>query len=330
MKRESFDEERREIVMTGKRKYFIDMDIGDDIDDAIALYSAMKRRFDIVGITTVFRNTSDRARQTKKLLLKYGNGYEAVPVYAGYGVPMGEMMQEYPHIPHYTPDLEEERYRPDGTDPEAAVDFLLDCCRRYGKALTVIAIGPFTNIARAIEKDADALNAAGGVCIMGGAYFKQYADWNVMCDVAAADIMFRNLQNLSCIGADVTHRMLAEQALYDDLLFYTGTEPGHRYLTQLCGLWRKDRPKANLILHDPLVIYYADDPAICTMRPASVVVLTDGYARGMTLNVDAYGKKRLNPAPYADFVDTRKIPVAADADRETFNERILRDVCETE
>lgn len=316
--------------MTGKRKIFIDMDIGDDIDDAIALYSAMKRQFDIVGISTVFRNTVDRARQTKKMLLAYGNGYENVPVYAGYGVPMGETAAEYPHIPHYTPDLEEERYRPDGTEPEAAVDFLLDCCRRYGKELTVIAIGPFTNIARAIEKDADALNAAGGVAIMGGAYFKQYADWNVMCDVAAADILFRRLRNLVCIGADVTHTMLAEDSLYDDLLCYTGSEPGHRYLTQLCGLWRKDRPKARLLLHDPLVIYYADDPEICTMRPASVVVMTDGYARGMTLNVDAYGKKRLNPAPYADFDGTRKVLVAADADREAFNERILRDMRETE
>lgn len=316
--------------MTGKRKIFIDMDIGDDIDDAIALYSAMKRQFDIVGISTVFRNTVDRARQTKKMLLAYGNGYENVPVYAGYGVPMGETAEEYPHIPHYTPDLEEERYRPDGTEPEAAVDFLLDCCRRYGKELTVIAIGPFTNIARAIEKDADALNAAGGVAIMGGAYFKQYADWNVMCDVAAVDILFRRLRNLSCIGADVTHTMLAEDSLYDDLLCYTGSEPGHRYLTQLCGLWRKDRPKARLLLHDPLVIYYADDPEICTMRPASVVVMTDGYARGMTLNVDAYGKKRLNPAPYADFDGTRKVLVAADADRQKFNERILRDMRETE
>ena len=314
--------------MADKRKIFIDMDIGDDIDDAIALYAAMKRQFDIAGITTVFRNTKERARQAKKLLFEYGKGYENVPVYAGHGIPMGEEPQEYPHIPHYTPDLEKERYAPNGTDPDAAVDFLIDCCRRYGKELTVLAIGPFTNIARAIQKDPEALNLAGQVVIMGGAFFKQYADWNVMCDVTAADILFRGLRNLCCIGADVTHQMLGEEALYNNLLHYTGNEPGHQYLTELCRLWREDRPKSKLLLHDPLVVYYAEDPTLCEMKPASVVVMTDGYARGMTLNVDAYGKKRMNAAAYANFDDTHKVLVAAAANRTEFNARIYRDIAE--
>lgn len=312
--------------MTGKQKILIDTDIGDDIDDAIALYVAMRRQFEIVGITTVFRNTVDRARQVKKLLREYGNGYESVPVYAGCGVPMGTEPQEYPHIPHYTPDLAEDVYTPDGADADAAVDFILDSCRRYGKELTVIAIGPFTNIARAIQKDKDALNLAGRVVIMGGAFYKQYADWNVISDVTAADIMFRNLHNLACIGADVTHLLVAEQALYDDLLTYAGKERGHVYLTELFQLWRKDRPRAQLLLHDPLVMYYADDPGICDMRSASVVVLTDGYARGMTLNVDAYGKKRFNPEAYTDFDGTQKTLVAAAVKRDVFNARIFADI----
>jgi purine nucleosidase/pyrimidine-specific ribonucleoside hydrolase len=51
--------------MEKKMKVIIDMDIGDDIDDAIALYAAMRQEFDIIGITTVFRNTMDRARKKK-------------------------------------------------------------------------------------------------------------------------------------------------------------------------------------------------------------------------------------------------------------------------
>jgi purine nucleosidase/pyrimidine-specific ribonucleoside hydrolase len=53
--------------MSNKAKIIIDMDIGDDIDDAIALYAAMRQKFEIVGITTVFQNTQDRARQAKKI-----------------------------------------------------------------------------------------------------------------------------------------------------------------------------------------------------------------------------------------------------------------------
>ena len=76
------------------------------------------------------------------------------------------------------------------------MDFIIDCCHRYGKDLTVVALGPCCNISKVIEKDPDALSSAAKVVIMGGAYFKQYADWNVMCDVAAADIMFRKVTHL--------------------------------------------------------------------------------------------------------------------------------------
>lgn len=313
--------------MCHKMKVVIDMDIGDDIDDALALYAAMRQGFDIIGVTTVYRNTVDRARQAKKLLTDYGNGYENVPVYAGYGTPIGTEKQDFPHIPHYTPILEEALYAPNGATPEDAVDFLIDACHTYGKELTVIAIGPFTNLAKVIEKDADALNSAARVVIMGGAFYKQYADWNVMCDATAADRLFRSLNNLECIGADVTHLTVGEDALYENLLQYQGNEPGHLYLTEICRLWRIDRPKAKLLLHDPLVIYYVAQQDLCTMKDASVIVFTEGYAKGMTFNVDAYGKRKRNPEAYADFDETHKTRVAFAVDRDTFNARILKDFC---
>lgn len=311
--------------MTKKAKIIIDTDIGDDIDDAIALYAAMRQGFDIIGITTVYQNTVERARQVKKLCKEYGNGYEQVPVYAGHGIPIDENRLYRDHIIHYTPELEHESYTPDGICPDDAVNFIIDACYKYGEDLTVLAIGAFTNIAKVIEKDANALNLISKVVIMGGAYYKQYADYNVMCDVTAADMMFRNLHNLECIGADVTHQMIGEPALHDNLLNYNGTEKGHIYLTEICRLWRADRPKVQLLLHDPLVVYYVADPRICQMNDASVVVLTDGYGRGMTLNVDAYGKKAFNSAAYDGFDEKHRFLVAAAVDRDTFNARILSD-----
>lgn len=152
----------------------------------------MREDFEIIGVTTVFRSTIQRARMTKKLLRLYGCGYEKTPVFAGYGTPFMEKPQEYGCVPHYIPDAE--IYQPDSVRPEDAMDFIIQSCRRYGKELTVAAIEPFTNMARVIEKDPEALNLCKNVCIMGGAFFKQYADWNVMCDVEAADRMFRNLE----------------------------------------------------------------------------------------------------------------------------------------
>ena len=311
--------------MSDKIKVIIDMDIGDDIDDAIALYAAMRQKIDIVGITTVFGNTVERARQAKKMLMEYGCGYENVPVYAGHGVPIGTEKRALTHIPHYTSELDKDMYAPNGEKPDDAVNFIINACYKYGKNLAVIAIGAFTNIAKAIEKDPNALNSVAKVVIMGGAYYKQYADWNVICDVAAADIMFKNLNNLECVGADVTHLMVGESRLYDNLLNYKGKEKGHIYLTQLCELWKKDRPKAKLLLHDPLVIYYFTDNSILTMKEASIAVINEGYARGMTLNVEAYGKKKFNQQAYAEFNDTRKSWVASNVDINTFNSRIWDD-----
>lgn len=285
--------------MANPRKILLDTDLGDDIDDVIALFAAMRQGFDLVGVTTVFQNTADRAKMAKKLLQLYGQGYENTPVFAGYGVPIAAAPRAYGHVIHYTPDVE--AYPPDSLHPEDTVDFIIQACRTYGKELTIAAIGPFTNLARVIEKDPEALTLCGSVCIMGGAFFKQYADWNVMCDVEAAAVLFRTLDNLECIGADVTHLCEGDPALYQALFSAPKDQPARQYLAEMAALWRADRPSAKLLLHDPLVICYLADPSLCGMQPITAAVLTDGFARGMTLNVNAYGKKWMNESAYAGY-----------------------------
>lgn len=299
-----------------KQKLLIDMDIGDDIDDAFALFFAMKQGYEIVGITTVFRNTRERARLTKKLLSEFGRGYENVPVYAGHGVPLAvtEAPQSYPHLCQYTPDLDDPRYAPDSEDPDAAVEFIIDACEKYGKDLTVVAIGPFTNMARVIEKDKTALNKAKKVAIMGGAFYKQYADWNVMCDVEAAEIMFRCTDNLECMGADVTHKLDIGEENSQYLLHLQSDDPATAYACKLYNLWRPNAGR-RAMLHDPLVLLYAAEPEVCRMEDACVVTITEGVARGVTLNVDAYHKAAFNPA-CRDLDLTRKCKVAVDVRRE--------------
>lgn len=296
-------------------KLIMDMDIGDDIDDAIALYAAMQRGLNLIGITTVFRNTIARAGIVKKMMALYGQGYEQIPVYAGFGVPLAEEDKEYSPPPHYTPDAE--HYSPDSISPDDAVDFIIQSCHTYQKELTIIAIGPFTNLAKVIEKDSEALNLCDKVCIMGGAFFKQYADWNIMCDVEAADLMFRSLDNLECIGADVTHLCEGDASLYDALLSYEGTEPARCYLREMCKLWQVDRPGLKLLLHDPLVVYQLMDPKLCHMQEISVAVLKDGFARGLSLNVDAYAKKWMNQDAYTGF-PMKKCKVAQSVDVNKF------------
>ncbi len=303
--------------MKNRRKILIDTDIGDDIDDAFALYYAMHLGFDIVGVTTVFRNTAERARLVKKMLHAYGNGYERVPVFAGYDQYNDSADAEYPHLFEYSAELEKEEYRPNGTEPRDAVDFILDCCRRYGKELTIVAIGPFGNIAKAIEKDPQAMNSIDRVVVMGGAFFKQYTDWNVMCDVAAADAMFRSLKILECIGADVTHRLALTEEELDPILHSSNATEGVRCVREAYAKWKEAKSTAPFVVHDALVIHYLFDPDVCRMQDICVHLFTDGYAKGLTLNVDAYRHTFLNDA-YLDFDFDRKTKVAETVDRERF------------
>ena len=276
------------------KKILLDTDIGDEIDDAMALYFAMKLGVEIVGITTVFKNTEERARISKRLLKLFGNGYEKVPVFAGHGTPIVETAVEYPHTCHFHNGLLSDEYAPDG-DADEAVDFIIDSCERYGDELAVVAIGPFTNIARVIEKKPDALNKAGKVVIMGGAYYRQYADWNVMCDVEAADVMFNSLENLECVGADVTHQTVLEKEEHEAMLDCKN-DAAALEIAELIRLWSVVNPDRYPTLHDPLAVYYAVHPEVCEVEEQRVKVLTEGYARGLTLNIDAYNKSYMNPA----------------------------------
>lgn len=307
-------------AMEKPKKIIIDTDIGDDIDDALALLAAMNAGFDIIGITTVFENTVERARITKRLMKLYGNGYESVPVYAGHATPICAEKREYPHLCQYSPEIEDEDYAPDGQDPDGAVDFIIDCCYKYGKELSIVAIGPFTNIAKVIEKDKNALNMAGEVVIMGGAYFKQYSDWNVICDVEAAKIMFDSVNDIKCYGADVTH-MLKISADDDATIASSKKSRAVEYIAELYGKWKAMSGGIG-VLHDPLVILCLAERELCKYEKAPVAVIESGFGRGVTLNVSAYSKSAYNNA-YEGFDMTKCHTLAREVDREKVIKRFM-------
>ena len=293
-----------------EQKVLIDTDIGDEIDDALALYFAMRKKLEIVGITTVFRNTVQRAKLAKKLLALYGNGYENVPVYAGYS----SVNEQSDNIKQYTADVEE--FELDSVNPEKAVDFIIESCKKYKSGLTIIAIGPFSNLAKAIQKEPLAFEQV-KIVIMGGAYYSQYADWNVSCDTQSAKVVFDKAYNLICLGADVTHQLKISPQNRKKIVGYKdkGFNAVGRYLSKVYAQFNAE--DYEVYLHDPLAVYYAMDSGICEMENIRVEVITDGVAKGITLNLEEYNKEYLNPY-CKDFANKRKVKVAKRVKKQRF------------
>lgn len=308
-----------------KIKVIIDTDIGDDIDDtlAISLALSMPDLIEVIGITTVFNDTRLRAKNVYNLLSAYGK--TDIPVIAGYGKTEGGFQTPDPFLKEEIPYAFECDFTPNYCE-EAAVDFIIDACRKYGKNLVVIPLGPFTNISKVIKKAPDALNGILKVVIMGGAFYKQYADWNVFCDPDSAKVVFDNLTNLFALGADVTHKLPVDDKYLDALFNYNGANEGVKLVAKTVKAWQTGGKKQwggtpKVTLHDPLAVYSAVDESFVKAEKVLIDVVTKGAFKGFTVNLNAYSKSHLNDEFNKN--DFNLVKVAKDVDSDAFIKRFF-------
>ncbi len=268
-------------------KILLDTDIGDDIDDALALALTLEMpEMDLVGVTTVFQNTEKRARIARKMLSLWGRD---VPVYAGlaFGEAGGTPCTQPPC--QYTPDLEDPAYAPCNDPAEdqgmGAVDFIIRSAERLGPELTVVAIGPLTNLARALQKAPQSMRRIRRIVLMGGCFEKQFREWNILCDPLAAKKVLEFEGEVVCIGLDVTNQTRLSRRQHQMLLSANGDEK-RAYLSRLVELYTASTGNTP-VLHDPLTVYYVAHPEILLTEPTLVQVETKGeISTGMTVNLD--------------------------------------------
>jgi inosine-uridine nucleoside N-ribohydrolase len=129
---------------------------------------------------------------------------------------------------------------------------------------------------------------------MGGSYFSQYVDWNVCCDPCSAAEIFNTLPGLYCIGADVTHKLWLYDREEQIATSYGGKSEIRRHVSDQFRRYKELNPTGRTALHDPLAVIFSLDPEVCTTSDAPVAVVTEGAARGLTLNLNEYGKARYN------------------------------------
>lgn len=274
-----------------KQKVIIDTDIGDDIDDLIAIALGLKlENIEIIGITTVFCDTLARARIARRALTLAGR--KDIPVYAGSrdglngknDCPRLCQMTEDADLPEYDA-INAKQAASDGG--ESAVDFILGNARKYKEELVILGIGPLTNLAKAFLKDPVAMNSVKKIVIMGGTFLEQHREWNILCDIEAAVILFERAEKLYCVGFDVTKKTTVPHIEHKEMMKKTG-EPFRDYMADLVALW-SERSWHAPTLHDPLAMYYISDPEVLQMKVAKVKIETKGeYTRGMSVNLDNY------------------------------------------
>jgi len=268
-------------------KIILDTDIGDDIDDALALAYAQLCGAKLLGVTTVFRNARRRAQMASALL--HALGAEDVPVRAGVDLPFVQPLPrwncdaftaENEFIPcQYLPEMQDE-----SVSSQHAVDFILETVAANPGEITLVPIGPLTNIAMAIRKAPDVMAKLRGITLMGGCFQRPQAEWNILCDPEAAHIVFSSGIPLRAVGIDLTERCRVDSSFRETL--QTQTSPAAKLLHGFVTGWRKNAPNDEPILHDPLAVATLFSDRFVRFAAKPIRVDLDD-ARGQTLATDS-------------------------------------------
>lgn len=284
---------------------YFDTDLG--IDDALALgYLLAHPDAHLVGIGSVHGNLDapQGARNTLDLLALAG--VSGVPVAVGSNDPLvGTYAGGSPHVhgDNGIGGVVLERSSEEVTDEDAA-DLLIRLAHEYPGELRVIAIGPLTNLALALERDPAIAGLVAGVWVMGGAALvpgniTAAAEANIYHDPDAAQAVVEAPWPVVLVPLDVTmqHRFAASDR--DALLAAPGAAT--RAIGAMLGFYEAFYTPifgvAEVALHDPLAAALAVGGARASLAPEVPVVVdtTDGPGRGQTI-CDLRGMYRGHPA----------------------------------
>ena len=278
----------------------LDCDPGHDDALAIALAARHSR---LLGITTVAGNVP-LARTTANALAMCEVLGLGVPVHAGSPAPLVSELRTAEFI-HGASGLE------GPTPPEHArevasrdaVGFIVETVRAHPGDVTLVATGPLTNVALALRTAPDIAQKLRAVSIMGGGIpwgnVTPAAEFNILVDPEAADVVFRAGLPLTMAGLNATHQWMIDQTHVARLHAAGGRVA--RFCAELLEYYGNAYARAvsgpfEGPLHDPLAVLAVTHPELVETTAYHVVIeLTGTYTRGMTV-ADLRGDARSAPA----------------------------------
>jgi len=291
------------------RKIIIDCDPGHD--DAMAILLAHGNpEIELCAITTVAGNqTLEKTTLNARRVCSVAN-ITGVPVAAGCDRPLLRPLVTAPET-HGESGLDGARFA-EPTTPLAdvhAVDLIIDLVMGSPGEITLVPIGPLTNIAIALRKQPRLATAVRGVVLMGGAHTRgnatPAAEFNIFVDPEAAAAVFEAEWRVTMVGLDLTHQARATPEVMERIGAIGSPLAG--IVTELLNFYggrysMADGPP----VHDPCAVARVIEADVVGCRDAFVAVETQGrWTSGMTV-VDFAG--RLGRSPNASVATTLDVP----------------------
>lgn len=274
-----------------KKKIIIDCDPG--YDDAVALLlAAGSPSVEVLGITTVAGNQTLEKVTRNALRIATLAGLD-VPVAAGAARPLlrdevvvaanihGESGLDGTTLPQAT-------LKP---DPRHAAQLIVDTVMNEPpQSVTLVPIGPLTNIALAARLEPRIAERVKEVVLMGGGYHignvKPMAEFNIENDPEAAHIVFEEKWPIVMVGLDLTYQALATQTVKDKIaaIHTPASDFVTQVLTRFSENYKKSKGFDEPPVHDACAVAYVIDPGVIETRNAPVHVEYRGeYTSGMTV-----------------------------------------------
>ena len=265
------------------KRVIIDCDPGQD--DAVNLLLAMASpdELDIVGITAVAGNVPLELTERNARIICDLAGRQDIPVFAGCDRPLERELVTAESIHGMTGIDGTEVFDPEhALESQHAVDWLVATLLAAEPAsITLVPTGPLTNIAAAIRRDARVLDAVERIVLMGGAMreggnVSPSAEFNILVDPQAADIVFRCGRPITAFGLDVTHQVLATRERVAAIAALDN--PAALATAGMLGFFnRHDMKKYKSLgapLHDPCTIAWLLQPELFSLKSCNISVET--------------------------------------------------------
>ena len=280
-----------------REKIIIDTDGG--IDDAIALLAAFSDPgLDVLGVTTVYSNTSVENATTNALDLLLLKQRDDIPVIKGAGRPLSGIEKKSSSDVHGNNGLGNvilPHSNCKALDVNAA-DFIVSTVNKYPGEVTILTLGPLTNIALALDIDPSIAKNTKRLVSMGGAVFTHgnvtaCSEANMHADSAAAKNVLSSGFETFLIGLDVTTKAMFSREKLEALSCFQDSvsQPIYEFVKSILKFYFQFYFKAEGTLlsspvHDPLALMAVLDDSLFTYRrlPVSVIV-SDDITNGMTL-----------------------------------------------